>query len=110
MAAGGYEIPISASVARTDTFNPILNAATTFNFDSPWASGGSNDQTSRITPSATATSSAALGGNAVSSAAPTTAVQDTGGGGFSLSSIPKAAWIGAGIAVAAFLYFKLKKG
>jgi hypothetical protein len=58
---GGSSYPISLSNARTETINPVFGANTQFFFDSPWASGGSNDQTSRLTGSATATSAAAEG-------------------------------------------------
>lgn len=77
MAGAGYEIPVSVSNARNESINPVFGGGdTTFNFSSPWASGGTNDQTSRITGSADATSSAALGGNAVSSSTPTTQAVD----------------------------------
>lgn len=79
MPGAGYNIPISVSYARTDTINPILNADTTFNFSSPWGSGGTNDNAARNVSSATATSSAAEGGNAGASGQSTTSPSDLGG-------------------------------
>jgi hypothetical protein len=108
-AGAGYNIPISVSYARTDTTNPILNASTTFNFSSPWASGGTNDQTSRLADSATATSSAAEG-NAASAAQSATSIGADGSSAqpSALSSIPTWAYIAGGIAVLALIWFTRK--
>ena len=110
MPGTGYNIPISVSYARNETLNPIQTAYTVFNFSSPWGSGGTNDITSRQNSSATATSSAAEGGNAGSATQSATNPVETGGGS-SVGGIPTTyllAGAAAIVAAFAFLYFKRK--
>lgn len=101
----GYNIPISVSYARTDTTNPILDAYTTFNFSSPWGSGGSNDLSGRNTADATATSSAAEG----NAAAATNSAQSVNQGGSAAAAGISKYWLygaGAAIVILGFLLWQ----
>ena len=63
----GYNIPVSISNATTSTLPISIGAQTTFNFSSPYATGGYNSTQANPIAPATATSSAALGNAAASS-------------------------------------------
>jgi hypothetical protein len=100
-----YNIPVSLSFAETTTSSLALDAQTTFNFSSPYASGGSPDDLSAPEAPATATSSAAEG-NAASSAAGTGVNTPVSSSGLNLDSLLLYGAIGFG----AYLLIKHKGG
>lgn len=101
----GYNIPVSLSFAETTTSSLAEDAGTTFNFSSPGASGGNPTDLSQPEAPATATSSAANGGNAASQSSGT-GVNTPASGGSSLGSILIYAALGFG----AYLVYKHMKG
>lgn len=84
-AGAGYNIPISVSNARSEATNPVFGATTSINFSSPFSSVGGVDSQASLTPTATATSSAAEGNAAASSQTPVNASGPVGGGGSSVN-------------------------
>jgi hypothetical protein len=101
-----YKIAASVSMASTTTSSAAQNAGTTFNFNSPYATGGNPVDLSEPTAPATATSSASEGGNAAASSSGTGVNTPASGGGLNLSSLLLYGAIGFG----AYLLYKHMKG
>lgn len=73
LAGAGYDIAASVSMAETTTSAASISADTTFNFSSPYATGGNPSTQANPNAPATATSATAKGTGATASAS--TAVQ-----------------------------------